>query len=195
MKILKIQKNKLYLDNLEIIDVNKDILFEFKLNENQDITLIYKEIVFASALNKAIYLVNIKARSEFEIRQKLLLKYTDKDTITKVIKRLKDLYLLDDFNYSCVYINNNISKGENYLKRNLLLKGISMKIIDKALIYIKDSEDFYEIQLEKILSFIRKNTKLSNDKLIARLINKGYTYSLIMKALKMEGKSVYISYE
>lgn len=61
----------------KVIDVNKDILFEYKLRENQDITLIYRKILYSSCLAKAIYLVNIKIRSESEIKLKLMQKYKD----------------------------------------------------------------------------------------------------------------------
>lgn len=142
VKIVKIQKNKLYLDNLEVIDVNKDILFEYKLRENQDITLIYRKILYSSCLAKAIYLVNIKIRSESEIKLKLMQKYKDEKVILDVIKRLNELCLLDDLNYAIMYIESNISKGENYLKKNLLLKGINMKTIEKALSDFKNDEAF-----------------------------------------------------
>ena len=50
MKILKIQKNKLYLNNEEIIDVNKDIVSMFNLKKDMDISDVYEKIISKSSI-------------------------------------------------------------------------------------------------------------------------------------------------
>lgn len=109
MKILKIQRNKLYLNNEEIIDVNKDIVSMFNLKKDMDISDVYEKIIFESMKVKSIYLIYLKERTEFQLKLKLKEKYS-KDNyylIDNVVIYLKELNYLDDFSYACSYIRIN----------------------------------------------------------------------------------------
>lgn len=194
MKIIKILRNKLYLENLEIIDINKDIEYRYSLKNDMNIEKIYEKIIFDSMLAKSIYLISIKERTSYEIRQKLSQKYLRKEIIYKVLKKLNDLNLLDDYNFADRYIKSNIYKGENKVKVLLLQKGISLEIINELIDNIKNDKEYFKIQKEQILKIVSLNKEKSKEKIISKLINRGYNFSIINEVLK-EVKDVYFSYE
>lgn len=185
MKILKIQKNKLYLDNEEIIDINLDIKVIFKLKDGMDIEEIYSEIIYESMKNKAVYLVSLKDRTEFELKNKLKEKYLLKNhyMIDKVLEDLRNLNLLDDVEYSKKYILSNSHFGENKIKQKLLLKGISITNINNSYNQLYDELDIKEIQKEVIEKFILKNKDMPREKLLRKLMSKGYSYKDILEVL------------
>ena len=114
MKILKLAKNKIYLEN-EIIDISKDIIYMYSLTVDMDITDIYYELIFESMKYKALYILGLKSRTEFELKNKLKEKYDKKNfyIIDDVVKKLKDMQLIDDYEYANSYIKYNMDKGEN----------------------------------------------------------------------------------
>ena len=118
MKILKLAKNKIYLEN-EIIDISKDIIYMYSLTVDMDITDIYYELIFESMKYKALYILGLKSRTEFELKNKLKEKYDKKNfyIIDDVVKKLKDMQLIDDYEYANYYIKYNMNKGEKKRKK------------------------------------------------------------------------------
>lgn len=185
LKILKIRKNKLYLEN-EIIDINRDIEIDFNLKENMDISNIYNDIILASIENKAMYLIYLKERTEFELEMKLKEKYLNKNlvNIKKVILKLKQNSYINDFEYAVNYIIVNKFKTEAKIKKSLIQKGISLKNISLAFETLSEDLDFEEIERNEIEKYISLNGNLSKEKIFSRLLNRGYKYSLIREVLK-----------
>lgn len=184
MKILKIEKNKIFLEDDEVIDINLDIMILYNLKKDLEISNIYHKIIFESMKYKAIYLVSLKDRTSFEIKEKLKLKYEIKNhyLIDDVIKYLKENQMVSDIDYAIRYIESNISKGKNKLSSNLFLKGINSSIINEAFSILEDKMEIS--QEEYIRDFINRNSTLDRNKLINRLINRGYKYKNILNVLE-----------
>ena len=186
MKILKIQRNKLYLNNEEIIDVNKDIVSMFNLKKDMDISDVYEKIIFESMKVKSIYLIYLKERTEFQLKLKLKEKYS-KDNyylIDNVVIYLKELNYLDDFSYACSYIRINKAIGSNKLRYKLKEKGINDNIIRDAMDEVNSEIDLSEIERKNIQEFIKKNIKLEDEKLMRKLLNRGYRYDIVINEIK-----------
>ncbi|WP_064590905.1 regulatory protein RecX [Streptobacillus moniliformis] len=182
MKIIEnILKNKVYVNNGEIIDINLDIKAMFKLKKGMDITGIYHDIIHESMMSKSIYIITLKDRTVFELIQKLKSKYNKENhfIINDVIEKLKKLNLLDDKEFVFRYVNINPNYSINKLKSKLISKGISIDIINEVLSEL----DLNENQEELIKKFILKNSKLDKQKLFRKLINKGFEYSSILNCL------------
>lgn len=187
MKILKLAKNKIYLEN-EIIDISKDIIYMYSLTADMDITDIYYELIFESMKYKALYILGLKSRTEFELKNKLKEKYDKKNfyIIDDVVKKLKDMQLIDDYEYANSYIKYNMNKGENKVKKYLIYKGVSIDVIND--IFSKFSEEFYYEEKKKIKEIIEKNNDIPIDKLFRKLLSRGYSYSVVYEVIKTKLK-------
>ena len=72
MKIIKkIQRNKLYLDNEEIMDVSPLIRQKYNLKVNDDIESLYDDISYEASLEKGIFIISLKDRTKKELQTKL----------------------------------------------------------------------------------------------------------------------------
>ncbi|WP_067138988.1 regulatory protein RecX [Oceanivirga salmonicida] len=185
--IQKIVSNKLYLLNdfeeeqiEEVIDISPDIIYEFKLKKNMEISNIYKDILFASIKQKAMYYLYLKSRTRYELYSKLRLKYSDKELINQVLDWLEDNLYLDDIDYAISYIlSHKNSKIKNTMK--LMQKGIKKEDIDIAY------EDIpKEIEENQLIKEVEKLLEMNTDKnkIILKLTRKGYNYQSIKSTLK-----------
>ncbi len=178
--IQKIVSNKLYFTDEEVIDISPDIIYEFKLKKDMDISEIYSDVLFASIKQKAFYYLYIKSRTRYELLSKLKLKYTNKEIIKEVLDYLEENLYLNDIDYATSYIlTHKNSRVKNVMK--LMQKGIKKEDIDTA--YedipkeIEENQLFYEVQ-KLIDKDIEKN------KIILKLTRKGYDYQSIKQAIK-----------
>ncbi|VWL85169.1 regulatory protein RecX [Oceanivirga miroungae] len=181
MIIQKIKSNKLYLENDEVIDINPDIIHEFKLKSNMDISGIYTDIIKASIKNKAFYYIYLKSRTRYELLSKLKLKYFDKkELIEEVLDYLEENLYINDVDYAISYIlSHKNSKTKNTMK--LLQKGIKKQDIDEA--YEDIPNDMEKEQLsEEVRKLKEKNYE--DAKIILTLTRKGYRYNDIKENLK-----------
>ena len=92
MKIIKkIQRNKLYLDNEEIMDVSPLIRQKYNLKVNDDIESLYDDISYEASLEKGIFIISLKDRTKKELQTKLNEKYFKEKMVQKAVQKLKNL--------------------------------------------------------------------------------------------------------
>lgn len=186
MKILRIFKNKIYLENDEIIDVNKEIIIKYSLKgleELDDFT--YSLLIYDSILNKALYILSIRDKTVKELEHTLREKYMKKnyEIIEDVIQYLKKKSFLNDYNYVYSYVNMNYNYGKNKLIKKLMNKGVEISIINDVL----SSEyflEFEDIQNELIKKKVNKYSYLSTEKLIRKLVNQGFELDKILNQIR-----------
>ena len=195
MKINKIYRNKIYLDNDEIMDISPLIRQKYNLKINDDIERFYDEISYEASFEKGIFLISLKDRTKKELRLKLEEKYRNKPAILKAIKKLEEFGYLSDLNYAISYIESR-KYGKNRILYNLFQKGIDKSTVEKAYLALAEEkeEDVDDIKLEKLIEKNSKKINVSNSrdekkmkeeqKLIQYLARQGFSLDKIFKKLK-----------
>ncbi len=184
-KIAKIQRNKIYLETGETIDINRDIKAKYELRMGEVISQEnYKKIIYESALSKSFYLLSMRDYTASELLRKLKEKYKISFEIEKilleVIKKISDLGYLDDYEYALSYINRKKDLGLKRIRYELGMKGISNSIIED--VYNKSLEETSEI--EKIEKLIYKIEKKDRNKQIAYFLRRGFEIGDVLEVLE-----------
>lgn len=196
MKIEKIKKlsnnrYKFEFDSGSII-LYEDVILDNNLLYKKEIDdslfkKISKENIYYDAYHKTLKYVMTKMRSIYEVEiylNKLELNDTDKN---KIIKKLKDINVLNDELYAEAFISDKInltSDGPLKIRKELKDKKINDDIIDK---YLSDYDnDIFIEKINKLLSK-KKNNKYSNyafkQKMLNYFINLGYDKALVLSLL------------
>ena len=195
MKINKIYRNKIYLDNDEIMDISPLIRQKYNLKVNDDIERFYDEISYEASFEKGIFLISLKDRTKKELRLKLEEKYRNNLAILKAIKKLEEFGYLSDLNYAISYIESR-KYGKNRILYNLFQKGIDKSTVEKAYLALAEEkeENVDDIKLEKLIEKNSKKINVSNSrdekkmkeeqKLIQYLARQGFSLDKIFKKLK-----------
>ena len=182
MIIEKIQKNKLYLSNEEIIDVSPSIKQRYGLKVGDDIESLYDDISYEASLEKGIFLLSLKDRTKKEIQMKLNEKYRNEKMVEKAVLKLIELGYIDDLNYAISYINSR-KYGKQRIIYNLLQKGLNKEKIEEAYSTIQDETE-KDIEEEKLKKVILKNIKKDEKKLVQYLIRQGFELDNIFRKLR-----------
>jgi recX family len=182
MIIEKIQKNKLYLSNEEIIDISPSIKQRYGLKVGDDIESLYDDISYEASLEKAIFLLSLKDRTKKEIQMKLNEKYRNAKMVEKAVLKLIELGYIDDLNYAISYINSR-KYGKQRIIYNLLQKGLNKEKIEEAYSTIQDETE-KDIEEEKLKKVILKNIKKDEKKLVQYLVRQGFELDNIFRKLR-----------
>ena len=120
--------------------------------------------------------------TETELYDKLCQKGYE-EYAAEIVSEFKRAGVLNDKDYAYMYISDGVNinfKGLYRLREELLKKGVDKEIIDSV------SEEFYEASYNSLLSFVRSHygeeegmDRKSLEKLKARLLRRGYSYSEI----------------
>lgn len=195
MKINKIYRNKIYLDNEEIMDISPLIRQKYDLKVNDNIERFYDEISYEASLEKGIFLISLKDRTKKEIRLKLEEKFRNKSAILQAIEKLEELGYLNDLNYAISYIEGR-TYGKNRISYNLFQKGIDKVTVEKAYLTLDEEKEdnVDDIKLEKLIEKNSKKININNQreekkikeeqKLIQYLARQGFSLDKIFKKLK-----------
>ena len=195
MKINKIYRNKIYLDNEEIMDISPLIRQKYDLKVNDNIERFYDEISYEASLEKGIFLISLKDRTKKEIRLKLEEKFRNKSAILQAIEKLEELGYLNDLNYAISYIEGR-TYGKNRISYNLFQKGIDKVTVEKAYLTLDEEKEdnVDDTKLEKLIEKNSKKININNEreekkvkeeqKLIQYLARQGFSLDKIFKKLK-----------
>ena len=140
--------------------------------------------------NSALRIIEKSWKTEKEVRDKLILKGYEDNSINKSIEFLKEYNFINDSNYTKAFIRDKLkSQGSQKIKYTLIQKGISKENIDEELSNLnKESEKSTALNLaKKKFDIIKKkesdNYKISG-KLYRYLISKGYEYDVTSEVVK-----------
>ena len=195
MKINKIYRNKIYLDNEEIMDISPLIRQKYNLKVNDNIERFYDEISYEASFEKGIFLIFLKDRTKKELRLKLEEKYRNKPAILKAIKKLEEFGYLSDLNYAMSYIESR-KYGKNRILYNLFQKGIDRNTVEEAYLALEEEkkENIDDRKLEKLIeknsNKIRKNNERNEKKIkeeqkfVQYLARQGFSLDKIFKKIK-----------
>ncbi|MBS5943041.1 MAG: RecX family transcriptional regulator [Finegoldia magna] len=141
---------------------------------------------FTEAFEISLNFLSYKLRTEKEIITKLKSKKFSTEIIDEVITKLKNLDLLDDYNYAKIFINDKINLT-NYSKRRII-NDLYQKGIDKR-IYEDYLEDVfgYNIELDKATQIVETKINIWKEKhegydlknkIVTFLLQKGFSYDV-----------------
>lgn len=200
-KITKIeyQKNNkdrvnIYIDENFAFGIDLNIMIKYSLVKNMELEDEFiDEIIMAEeevkVYNYALSVLSRNAKSEKKLRDKLHEKGYDMQFIDKAIIKLKQQKYLDDERYSEMLINSkiNISKhGKRKIKEALYEKGINREIIDEKLSEVSEDDELVRacaLGSKKLRTLKEEDTRKKNIKLTNFLINKGFEFNVVKKAV------------
>lgn len=194
------KKNKhrfsIFLDEEYSFSVSEDTLVRLRLKkgmtiDKSELDSILEQEDINSCRNYGLKLLGYKARSEYEIKEKMLKKGYSQNSINEAIKYLKELKYIDDEEYAKSYIKDRVNTkklGYNRIKSELYNRRIDSIILENTMNETYNSEDEYDRALE--LAERKMNTSYRNDdtqaayrKLGGFLQRKGYSMDTIIKVL------------
>ena len=132
--------------------------------------------------DKLMKYVVFKKRTEKEVKQKCkMLKYED-NYIEEIIEYLKENEYINDEKYIVKYIQNVIrlkNCSVNEIKIDLIKRGIDDFLIEKYL-----NEELEEFEEKSAIILAKKKIKtMEKEKIKGYLLNKGFSYSNVSKAI------------
>ncbi len=137
------------------------------------------------AYDRSLHYIEIRPRSEQEIRQYLKRKQYEPELINAVAAKLYDIDLLNDERFARQWVEWRLASkpsSKRKLQAELIQKGISRDIIQEVMAEIEP-----ETELEQVKALIGRKARLSQyqdrQKLMAYLARQGFSYDLIKRAL------------
>ena len=141
---------------------------------------------FTEAFEISLNFLSYKLRTEKEIITKLKSKKFSIEIIDEVITKLKNLDLLDDYNYAKIFINDKINLT-NYSKRRIIndlyQKGIDKRIYEDYL----ENVFGYNMELDKATQIVETKINIWKEKhegydlknkIVTFLLQKGFSYDI-----------------
>lgn len=136
----------------------------------------------------ALFLLNLRLRTEGEMWTKMQTRGYYPDVIDKVVQQLKTEKLIDDDRYAEIYIDNmKLYKhyGVFMMKKKLISKKLPMDLIETKLAELITEDDEKKIAkkyLEKEfgkLEEIKKSPYGDKQKIIQRLVSRGFRINIV----------------
>lgn len=176
-----------YIDEVFTFACDAELIYKQGIQRDslidvESIKEIVKEDEFIKCKNSAIRTVEKTYKTEKELKDKLIERGFEEDTIRRTIDFLKEYNLLNDEKYAEMYIKDRLrTQGRNKIKYALIRKGISEEVLSDKLSNIdeEDENDTAFKLAEKKYNMLKKKEsdkyKLSQ-KLFRFLLSKGYDY-------------------
>jgi regulatory protein len=144
------------------------------------------------AMNMALRLLAVRARSIKEVRTRLADRGVDVPVLEKVIEKLLDLNYLDDAEFAgewCRHLAFNLLYGNRRIEASLREKGIPEEIITKAISENREELDekaaLSRVLNKKIKGLETRNLDRKQKARLARMLaGRGFSTSLIYEALR-----------
>lgn len=144
---------------------------------------------FEKLLNKALRYLSFRPRSEKEIRDYLLKKKADEQTLEKIVKNLKEHKFIDDESFVKWWIEQRTvikPRAEKFIRFELRRKGINQDLIDKN--FEGDLVSDYEKAKNLADKRLVRYSKLTDrnkiyEKLGRFLASKGFNYDTIKEVI------------
>ena len=154
---------------------------------------------FLAAMNRSLYYLGLRARTEKQMRDYLHKKETQADVIEAVIERLHEYGYIDDERYAQRLIETQIQygkKGKRAIAQKMWQSGIQEEVAQAALDEIDETAELDAARhwVEKLSEKWRDDPK-RREKMYRRLAAKGFGYDITAQVLreyqqKMEEETV-----
>lgn len=193
------KRRSVFLDERFAFGLDEEVVYKYGLKtgqelEQKEIDKIIQSETKKEAKDVALKFLSYRMRSEKELRDKLRKKEFAQSLIDEVIKDLKGVNLIDDFEFASAFVRDRISnspRGRILLKQELWKKGIKKEIVEKVLReYFKGEEK--ELVLAKELLQKRKkryeglDENVAKRRLMSFLLRRGFSYDIVKQVLRIE---------
>lgn len=208
-KITKIETGKrnkervnVYIDDEYAFSINMELVYKFGLKVNEEVNKeklieISKSENLSKCKESALRTIERSYKTEKEIRDKLLSKEFDSETVDNTIDFLIEYGFIDDSKFVSMYIKDRIrTQGRNKIRYSLISKGVNKLLIEEAFSTLdRDDEMERAIVLceKKYLNISKREDddfKIKN-KLTRYLLGRGYDYDIAKEVIK----EVFIKYK
>ena len=147
-----------------------------------------RERSYPFAMEKAVALLAVRARTARELRDALLENAYPSETIDRVLERLDEAGYVNDADFSAHWASARAAKGlgTRRIQMELRRKGVDADVIERTLDELGKDE-----QWEAVLSAARKaargkdlSTPQDRQKVLAALARRGFDFSLARRAMQ-----------
>jgi regulatory protein len=197
VKISKIEPQKrnsrrysIYCDGEYKFGLTKDIVLKYDLKEGDDISddeieQIFLEEEKLKIKQRAYRLLNFRARSTRELRNRLLTLGFEPALVDTVIEDLREDNTLDDERFVKAFINDYTTvhtKGNVFIFRELKKKGIPEDTI-MTMLKSRDETALIKDFINRKLSHLNRHEPKERQKIIRRLMSRGFTPEIIFDVI------------
>ncbi len=178
----KPQRINVYLDGEFAFGISRATapwLAEGNQLSQQKINDLQEKDQFEGAYQRAINFLSYRVRSEKEIRQNLTKHEVLEDIIDRVVDRLRDASLVNDWDFASQWVENRVQfkpRGKRALSSELFQKGIGNEIIKDVLAELDEEELAYACARSRITKFTGMEKKAFQKKLSGLLTRRGFPY-------------------
>ena len=178
----KPQRINVYLDGEFAFGISRATapwLAEGNQLSQQKINDLQEKDQFEGAYQRAINFLSYRVRSEKEIRQNLTKHEVLEDIIDRVVDRLRDASLVNDWDFASQWVENRVQfkpRGKRALSSELFQKGIGNEIIEDVLAELDEEELAYACARSRITKFTGMEKKAFQKKLSGLLTRRGFPY-------------------
>jgi len=139
------------------------------------------------ARQAALRYLEIRPRSEQELRMQLRKKKYSEEIISQVLARLSDVKLVDDRDFSRFWVENREGfkpRSKRALQYELRQKGIAQQEIARAVNQIDERESAYRAAHAKALRWKELDAQSFREKLSGFLARRGFDYAVTRETVK-----------
>ena len=207
MKISKIEtqkKNKdrcsIFIDGKFKFGLTKELVVQYDLYEGaeiteQDIDQILHQAEKIKIMNRAFKILHYRQRSVKEMRNRLLQIGYDDLLVDEVISDLIADNTLDDERFAKAFVNDYTRikpKGDRYIINELSKKGIARETI-LHLLDNRDEQQLIKEYIDKKARNLNVRDPKDRQKLLRRLLNRGFTSRLVYEIIEEKDKTEIVS--
>lgn len=201
-KVTKIETQKrnkervnIYIDNVYSFSASLELIYKEHLKVNEEVheerlRKIAKEENLCRCKDTALRIVERSYKTEKEMKDRLLEKGYDEETVIAVLGFLKEYKFINDEAYAKMYTKDRMrSQGSQKIKYDLKKKGIDEEKIEETLNSFNEEDEkmaAMELAEKKYKQLIKRENdkyKLWN-KLCRFLVSRGYNYGLSKEVVK-----------
>lgn len=201
MKISKIETQKknsdrcsIFIDGKFKFGLTKELVIKYGLCEGAEITeQEINKILHSSEkikiMNRAFKILRYRQRSVQELRSRLLSIGYDVPLVDDVIDALVIDNTLDDERFARAFVNDYTNlkpKGNRFIINELTKKGIAKETIVR-LLDKRNEEQLIKEYIEKKAHNLDMHDRKDRQKLLRRLLNRGFTSNLVYDIIKGGG--------
>lgn len=182
MKTIQItlKNNSLVLENGKVIYLTKDMIRQFNLQKVTELS--EKDFFELIKMRLTLSAVNMLSKRDYfymELVNKLSTKIGFRELAVKVADELQKQGFLDDYECAKSFMACHLNYGLKKLSYIFSQMGLATSTINELIYENQDSE------IENIKKLLRYSSRKSEEKQIASLMRKGFSYANIKKAMSL----------